>query len=374
MLFILAFFLVYLGMHCFTWVRFSGQFGFSSRIRRGGFRLCLLLALSPIAAHLIPLSWPEPLVHVIWQIVFTWLGVIFYLFLLQLALFVLELIVQPVWGKISPGFSRGAALAIIIITFLTVGWGFMEAAGPVRVTEYEISSPKIDNELRVVFVSDTHLGVQKSMQRVKDLKSLVHDQDPDLIILGGDILNDHLEWLHEEARIMHGMQAGLGKYAVLGNHEFYAGVQESRDFFDRAGFTLLEDEIAYISGTQINIAGVSDPAPYRRFKKHQENVTRELTRQLDPENYNILVSHRPWGFEIARDAGVDLHLAGHTHKGQIFPFRFFVRLKYDHVYGIRRLNDSALIVTSGAGSWGPPIRVLAPPEIVLVKISPGKVD
>ncbi|WP_291322139.1 hypothetical protein [Desulfonatronospira sp.] len=89
MLFILGFFLVYLGMHCFTWARFAAQFGFSSRVRRGGFRLCLLLALSPIAAHLIPLSWPESLVYIRWQAVFTWLGVIFYLFLLQLAYFVL---------------------------------------------------------------------------------------------------------------------------------------------------------------------------------------------------------------------------------------------------------------------------------------------
>ena len=371
MLFILAFFLVYLGMHCFTWARFAAQFEFSSRVRRGGFRLCLLLALSPIAAHLIPLSWPESLVYIIWQVVFTWLGVIFYLFLLQLALFVLELMVRFIRVRIGPGFSRRAAWAVIMITILTVGWGFMEAAGPVRVTEYEISSPKIENNLRVVFLSDTHLGVQKSMQRVKDLKSLVHDQDPDLIILGGDILNDHLEWLQEEARIMQGMQAGLGKYAVLGNHEFYAGADDSRDFFARAGFTLLEDETEKLSETNIEIIGVSDPAPHGRFRQHQENVTRQLTSRLDPDKYNILVSHRPWGFEIARDAGVDLHLAGHTHKGQIFPFRFFVRLKYDHVYGIRRLNDSALIVTSGAGSWGPPIRVLAPPEIVLVKISPG---
>ncbi len=371
MLFILAFFLVYLGMHCFTWFRFAGQFNLSPRTRRLGFLLCLLLASTPIAAHLIPLSWPEPLVYVIWQVVFTWLGVIFYLFLLQLALFVLELIVRPIRGKIGPGFSRGAAGAIITITILTVGWGFMEAAGPVRVTEYEMASSKVAQELRVVFLSDTHLGVQKSMQRVKDLKRLVQKQDPDLIILGGDILNDHLEWLQAEARIMEGMQASLGKYAVLGNHEFYAGVQESRDFFGRAGFTLLEDETEKISETNIEIIGVSDPAPHRKFRQHQENVTRQLTSKLDPENCNILVSHRPWGFEIAQDAGVDLHLAGHTHKGQIFPFRFFVRLKYDHVYGIRRLNDSALIVTSGAGSWGPPIRVLAPPEIVLVKINPG---
>lgn len=371
MLFILVFFLVYLGMHVFVWSRFAGQFRLRPRIRRTGLLACLVLALSPIAAHLIPLTWPEPLVYDIWQAVFTWLGVMFYLFLLQLALFILGLIVWPVRGRIGPGFSRGAAFAIITITILTVGWGFIEAAGPVRVTEYEISSPKIDNELLVVFLSDTHLGVQKSMQRVKDLKHLVHEQHPDLIILGGDILNDHLEWMHEEARIMRGMQTGLGKYAVLGNHEFYAGADDSRDFFARAGFTLLEDETEKISGTNIEIIGVSDPAPHGKFRQHQENVTRQLTSTLDPENYNILVSHRPWGFEIARDAGVDLHLAGHTHKGQVFPFRFFVRLMYDHVYGLRRLNDSALIVTSGAGSWGPPIRVLAPPEIVLAKISPG---
>ncbi len=371
MLFILVFFLVYLSMHVFVWSRFAGQFRLRPRIRHTGLLACLFLALSPIAAHLIPLTWPEPLVYVIWQAIFTWLGVLFYLFLLQLAFFILELIFWPITGRFGHRVTRGAATSIIAITILVVGYGLMEASMPVRVTEYEMSSPKLERELRVVFLSDTHLGVQKSMQRVRELKRLAQEQHPDLIILGGDILNDHLEWMHEEARIMRGMQAGLGKYAVLGNHEFYAGADDSRDFFARAGFSLLEDETDKISGTNIEIIGVSDPAPHRKFRQHQENVTRQLTSKLEPENYNILVSHRPWGFEIARDAGVDLHLAGHTHKGQIFPFRYFVRLMYDHVYGLRRLNDSSLIVTSGAGSWGPPIRVLAPPEIVLVKISPG---
>ena len=372
MLFILAFFLIYLGMHLFTWSRFVRQLTLGPRARKIGYLACVLLALGPIAAHLIPPAWPETLVYIFWQITFTWLGLIFYLFLFQLALFILEIILLPVAGRLKPRTTFWAACGITLLSFLIVGYGFMEASRPVQVTKYEMFSPQVDNDLRVVFISDTHLGVQKSAQRVRNLKQLVQEQNPDLILLGGDILNDHLEWMQDEARIMEGMQAEMGKFAVLGNHEFYAGVNDSREFYARAGFSLLEDETRKISGANVTVTGVSDPAPHRKFRQHQENVTRQLTRDLDPHHYNILVSHRPWGFEIAAASGVDLHLAGHTHKGQIFPFRFFVQLKYDHVYGLLRKNDSALIVTSGAGSWGPPIRVLAPPEIVLAKIRSGQ--
>ena len=371
MLFILAFFLVYLGMHIFTWSRLAYQLSLPARAVLTGYLACVLLAISPVAAHLMPAAWPEPLVYFFWQITFTWLGMIFYLFLLQLAFFILELIIRPAAGRLSPKTLFRAAWAIIITSFLVVGYGFMEASRPLQVTEYELSSPKLDRDLRVVFVADIHLGVQKSLQRVTNLRDRIQEQNPDLIVFGGDIVNDHLEWMQDEAGILRELEAELGSYGVLGNHEFYAGIEGSRDFFANAGIRLLEDEKKHISESNITLIGISDPAPFRAFKRHQKETVRRLTRDLEHDRYNLLVSHRPWGFDLAAESGVDLHLAGHTHKGQIFPFRFFVRLKYDHIYGLLTRNNAHFIVTSGASSWGPPIRVLAPAEIVLVKIQAG---
>ncbi len=370
MLFILTFFFFYLCMHIFTWIRFSGQLSLGSKTRVIGWLACIFLAISPIAAHLMPAAWPEPLVYVFWQVTFTWLGVIFYLFLFQLAFLVLELLLLPVAGRLGPRSSSGAAGIIIALTVLIVGYGFMEASRPLKVKSYQLYSCKLESNLRVVFVSDVHLGVQKSMQRLQSLKELIQDQDPDLIIFGGDILNDHLEWMQEEAGLLAGLNAGLGKYGVLGNHEFYAGVDASRDFFARAEIELLEDRKKKLNNADISLIGISDPAPHRPFRQHQEQIILELTDNLDPGRFNLLVSHRPWGFDIAGKSGVDLHLAGHTHKGQIFPFHLIVRLKYDHIYGLLQKDHASLIVTCGASSWGPPIRVLAPPEIVRVDILP----
>ena len=335
-----------------------------------GWPACIFLAMTPIIAHLMPAAWPEPLVYVFWQVTFTWLGIIFYLFLFQLAFLVMELLFLPVAGRLGSRLSSGAAGITVAFTLFIVGYGFMEASRPLKVKDYQLYSCRLDRDLRIVFVSDVHLGVQKSMQRLQSLKELIQDQEPDLIIFGGDILNDHLEWMQDEAGLLSGLNAGLGKYGVLGNHEFYAGLDASRDFFVRAGIELLEDRKKKLNNANISLIGISDPAPHIPFRPHQEQIILGLTENLDTSRFNILVSHRPWGFEIARESGVDLHLAGHTHKGQIFPFHLIVRLKYAHIYGLLQKDNASQIVTSGASSWGPPIRVLAPPEIVRVDILP----
>ena len=370
MLFVLTFFFFYLCMHGFTWTRFSSQLNLGSRTRMIGWPACIFLAMTPIIAHLMPAAWPEPLVYVFWQVTFTWLGIIFYLFLFQLAFLVMELLFLPVAGRLGSRLSSGAAGITVAFTLFIVGYGFMEASRPLKVKDYQLYSCRLDRDLRIVFVSDVHLGVQKSMQRLQSLKELIQDQEPDLIIFGGDILNDHLEWMQDEARLLSELNAGLGKYGVLGNHEFYAGVDASRDFFVRAGIELLEDRKKKLNNANISLIGISDPAPHIPFRPHQEQIILGLTENLDTSRFNILVSHRPWGFEIARESGVDLHLAGHTHKGQIFPFHLIVRLKYAHIYGLLQKDNASQIVTSGASSWGPPIRVLAPPEIVRVDILP----
>lgn len=367
-LFFIAFFTIYLAMHVFTWFRFSSQLLLRGRSAATGYIVCLLLTITPFLAHLMPLSWPRALVYIFWQFTFTWLALIFYLFLLQVLILALQLVLWPfirnAWSRISPTI----ACSIALVSLLMVGYGFFEASRPLRIADYELESTKIVRDIRLVFLSDLHLGVQKSSSRVKDIIALIEDQAPDLIIFGGDVVNDHLEWLEDEALQLKKLKSPLGKYGVLGNHEFYAGLKKSLDLFRDSEIVILDDETVQLTDLSLTLIGVSDPAPFSSPREHQEEVTRGLLQDLDQDGFKLLVSHRPWGFEEAVRAGVDLHLSGHTHNGQIFPFRYFVRLQFKYIYGLYEKAGTRLIVTSGAGSWGPPIRIMAPAEIVVVDI------
>lgn len=372
MLFFLAFFSIYLAMHLFTWAKFSAQLSLSSRKRAWGCVVCVFLTITPFLAHLIPLTWPKGFTYIFWQLTFTWLAMIFYLFLFQIAVLAGRIVSWPFFRRTPLEGSSKIALAGAFLCILVTGWGFFEAGRPVKTAQYQLESLKLDQDIRIVFLSDLHLGVQKSSQRLARLINLMEQQEPDLIIFGGDVVNDHLEWLEDEAEQLKELNAPAGKYGVLGNHEFYPGVEKSLELFRQSEIIILDDEIKIMEDLGLVLMGVSDPAPFSRPREHQEQVTEMLLQDIDQDRFNLLISHRPWGFELAAQAGVDLHLAGHTHNGQIFPFRYLVRLQFRYVYGLYEKAGSRLIVTSGAGSWGPPIRVMAPAEIVVVDLVAGR--
>jgi len=156
-------------------------------------------------------------------------------------------------------------------------------------------------------------------------------------------------------------QQGQGKLAVLGNHEFYHGMEASLECFRRLGARVIRNEIVELPGG-LQVAGVDD---IRTVHLAREEVS-SLLSKLDPNKPSIFLSHQPLMFDAAAQHGVGLMLSGHTHRGQIFPFGLFVKIFYRYLYGLYRQGDSVLYVTSGAGQWGPPMRLFAPPEIVRI--------
>lgn len=368
MLFFIAFFSIYLSMHVFVWFRFVRQLRLNRQTVIFGYTCCIGMALTPLLAHQLPLTWPEIFVYSFWQLTFTWLGVIFYLFVFQSIIFMLRIITWPFIRKIWPEISFGVALSVIAACILVVGYGFFEASRPVKTVNYTFHSHKIKQDLRLVFISDLHLGVQKSSSRLTKLIELIRKQKADLIIFGGDVVNDHLEWMSDEASQLSKLTASEDKFGVLGNHEFYPGLEKSIELFEQAGINILDNNNRYFKELNLNLVGMTDPAFFPNPRQRQEDIILRLLKDIDSEQYNILISHRPWGFKHAAQAGIDLHLSGHTHNGQIFPFRYLVRLQFDYVYGLYEKGKSKLIVSCGAGSWGPPIRVLSPAEIVVVDI------
>jgi predicted MPP superfamily phosphohydrolase len=226
--------------------------------------------------------------------------------------------------------------------------------------------------VRVVQVSDVHLGMLLGKGRLATILRLVREAQPDLVVATGDLLDavgDHLEPLAADWR---GIQPRFGKFAVTGNHEYYAGLAGSLAFLESAGFRVLREETATIPGV-MNVLGKDFPARQGfGVNDGRPRPLAELVREAAPGLFTLLLLHTPTGFtEEAAPLGVDLQLSGHTHDGQLFPFRYLVRLAFPYTAGLHRAGASLLYVSRGTGTWGPPLRFLAPPEVTLFTLVPG---
>ena len=267
-------------------------------------------------------------------------------------------------SRISP---RQLLLIQAMLTVAVYSYGLFEAAH-IRLEHIKIVSPKITERtgaIRIAQISDVHLGLIVREGRLERIIARIKEEKPDILVSTGDLVDGQLNHLIKETELLAAVKPPLGKIAITGNHEFYAGLPDALDFTKKSGFTLLRDQGMVIGG--INVVGVDDPAVKSLNKGHAESE-RDLLLAQPHENFTILLKHRP---DIAPDSlGLfDLQLSGHTHKGQIFPFNLFTWFFYPQRSGqLTRLNSGFLYLSRGTGTWGPPIRLLAPPEVTIIDL------
>jgi len=201
--------------------------------------------------------------------------------------------------------------------------------------------------------------------RAADIFERVGALSPDILVSTGDLVDQSVCAVAGLVGPLLAIEAPKGKFAVTGNHEFYAGLEQALRFTRQAGFVVLRGEVAAAGG--ITLVGVDD-SEAGRFEGKPPADERRILSKAAGDGYVILLKHRP---TIAEDAiGLfDLQLSGHTHKGQIFPFSLLTRLVYVVDAGWLDLGKgSHLYVSRGTGLWGPPIRLLAPPEITVIDL------
>jgi predicted MPP superfamily phosphohydrolase len=165
------------------------------------------------------------------------------------------------------------------------------------------------------------------------------------------------------------LTAPLGVFAVLGNHEYYAGPDRSREVLQHAGWTVLDNRAVEVAPGVV-IAGVPDARGAAQTGAEPADLGATLDG-VDPAAAIVLLQHSPGDEQAAADAGVDLMLNGHTHGGQIWPFHHLVALAYPKYAGVHRVGGMTQVVSRGAGYWGPPMRLLAPADVVLVTLGSG---
>lgn len=364
---------IYGGVHAFLWWKTSRQLNL-----RGpwSFALALLFAalvISPFLGRLLRNG--SALFNTVELLAFLWMGAAFYLFALNLG--------ADLWNVAGALVRRGGETAqfpnlggprlfwaIAAATALILGWAAIEAAN-VRLVRLTVPTRKLapgTPPLRIAQVSDIHLGLLVGKRRLGAILERVREARPDVLVSTGDMLDavgDHLDPL---ATLWREVAPRFGKYAVTGNHEYYSGIAGALAFFNKAGFRVLRDEtVALPAG--VNIIGREYRGPRSLSgPPGRQRTLEELARAGDPLFFTLLLQHLPTGLEEAQAHGVDLQLSGHTHDGQLFPFRWLVRLMFRHLAGLHRQGDTLLYVSRGTGTWGPPMRVLSPPEITLFEL------
>ena len=368
---------IYGGLHAYLWWKATRQLGV-----RGPAVLALglffsLMVVAPFLGRL--LRDGSALFNASELLTFLWMGAAFYLFVLNLGADLWNLLTT-----IARTFSPAARLPVLdgprlfwgiaAATTLIVGWAAIEAAN-VRLCRLTVPTAMMSPgsaPIRIVQVSDVHLGLLVGKRRLGAILARVREARPDLLVATGDMLDavgDHLEPL---AAMWRDVTPRLGKFAVTGNHEYYTGIPGAIAFLEGAGFRVLRDEALVIPGVA-NLIGKEYRAPGGLAGSPARlRPLVELVREGDPGLFTLLLNHLPLGFEEeAAPLGVGLQLSGHTHDGQMFPFRWLVRLSFRHLAGLYRHGDSLLYVSRGTGTWGPPLRFLAPPEVTLFELTPA---
>ena len=365
--FLTIFLSIYTAMHLVVY--------FGIRPLLAGHRLHLFVPLfmgimvaAPVLVRALERAGQEGAARALAVIGYSWMGFLFLAFALFMLLFGWNLVCWGA-GKAVPAAAtltlygpRSSAAVLLVV----LGFGLYSCAAAIRprLETVHIETVKLPagvDHLRLVQISDLHLGLIHRRLFLRRLVRRIEKLNPDLLVATGDIVDAQINHLDGLAELFAKLRPPLGKYAVTGNHEFYAGGDQSLDFIRSSGFTVLRNTTGPHT-LPIQLVGVDDPAG----GGHPDEVS--LLQQLDRDKFTVLLKHRPQVTPQAEGL-FDLQLSGHTHGGQIFPFGLLTKLAYPLPAGSVDLPGGSRLYTSrGTGTWGPPMRLFAPPEIALFKI------
>lgn len=263
------------------------------------------------------------------------------------------------------------ATVVILLAFGAVAYGSWNARNPI-IQKYEMTVDKEAGslkQLRIAMVSDIHYGPIIDVERLKKLKNMIDEINPDIVLLAGDITDGSLPPGEAEklAGALGQIQAPYGTYAVPGNHDRDLRDPNSKLMrsMKKEGVHVLKDDHLLINNS-FYLIGRDDPN--RRANPARKELG-ELMKGIDPSKPLILLDHQPLELDKAKAHGIDLQLSGHTHNGQIFPANLITAMIYEMDWGKLKKGAYHLIVSCGFGTWGPPIRIGNTPEVVQITMT-----
>lgn len=373
-LFFITFFAVYGGVHVYAFLKARAALQFGTV---PGIFIALFMVSMTLAPFFIRMSEKygfEAVARMLSYVGYAWLGILFLFFsaslmldMYRLCIRAAELLLRLDYIQLKPA-AGIQFFGPLFISVLIAGYGYFEAQNirTEKITVYSNKITQATGRVRIVQISDLHLGLIIREERLRRVLQVVKDAEPDILVSTGDLVDGQINGMPGLAEMFNGINPPYGKYAVTGNHEFYAGLEQALAFTRKSGFRVLRNEVVDIDGV-LNIAGVDDRA-VRPRAVIGNGAEKEILSRLSRERFTLFLKHRP--LVDKGSAGLfDLQLSGHVHKGQIFPFSIATKLYYPVESGLAAIGGgSQLYVSRGTGTWGPPIRFLSPPEITVIDL------
>ncbi|HAQ19854.1 MAG TPA: metallophosphoesterase [Prolixibacteraceae bacterium] len=223
------------------------------------------------------------------------------------------------------------------------------------------------SEVKVLMVSDLHLGALIGERRENRLLKIIQKQKPDLVLLCGDLVDGEIAPVLRKnlGRHIQEIKTPLGVYAITGNHEYIGGIEKTLPYLKSINIRMLLDEVITLPNG-IQLVGRNDHSSGRGA--NAPKLLAELIAGTDHEKPIIVMNHQPFNLQEAADTKVDLHLSGHTHNGQLWPVNYLTEAIFELSWGYLKKGDTHFYVSSGFGTWGPSVRVGNRPEVVVFKL------
>jgi len=313
---------------------------------------------------------------------FTWVGSFWLAAMLYLFLIVALIDVLRVVNHFVPFFDKIIPLTIIdkpwIITvgvasgvFLLIFFGHINTIYPRNHALTIDLSGKSTNrkQLTMTVVSDIHLGTIVGKKRIQRIVNEINKTKPDVILLAGDIVDEDLAPVIREnlGETLTQLKAPLGVYGITGNHEFIGGVEPAVKYLEAHGIKMLRDTMIELI-ENVYVAGREDIQGNRFVGKNRKTLD-EIFNSKNDSSTVILLDHQPAAINEAVQHKVDVMLSGHTHHGQLWPLSYITKAVYQVSWGYQKFDETNVYVSSGIGSWGPPVRIGNRPEVVTVTLN-----
>ena len=344
----------------------------------------IFIASLYISSRFLENYWRNSLTESLATIGSFYLAVMLYLFLFSLAgviiWFVLKLIpkAKPVTIKHNDKILKHAGIFMLVCVTLITLYGYYHACSPqVKYHKISISKPQFSSHLRVAFISDIHLGTIIKNKRLNKMVTNVNSFNPDIILLGGDIIDEDIAPVikYDMGALLTKLNAPLGVFGVTGNHEYIGGVEEAVKYLEDHNITMLRDKAITIPGRLI-LVGRAEFSITRFTSKTRLTLSEIITNKIASHDLGqlplITVDHQPYGINEAIAQKADFMMSGHTHNGQLWPIKHIVSQIFKIRHGLKKFEDTWFLVSSGYGTWGPPVRVATDSEIVIIDLFHGK--
>lgn len=301
-----------------------------------------------------------------------WLGMMLYLFLAIVFIDILRLansLINFFPMLITHNYKKAklvTAIIVIAAASITVFAGYINTLNPIlRTLNIKIQkNGRSLKKLNIILVSDIHMGTIIGNSRINNLVRQINRVNPDIVLLAGDIVDEDPAPIIKKnlGEKLKTIKTKYGSYAITGNHEYIGGVKAASKYLTEHGIILLRDSVIKINNS-FYLAGREDLTVNRLGVKRRKPLHKML-EGIDKSYPVIIMDHQPFNLKEAVNNGIDLQLSGHTHHGQLWPLNYITGMIYELDRGYKKINNTHFYVSSGFGTWGPPVRVGTRPEIV----------